>query len=268
MTQTSILQISFTKSGSYWLWKIIQEALRARGLPLRSVVAEHPIQHAAAHWRRSFPELHLVDMLKVDPESDWMVVLPRYQEKINDIDAYVAQVSHCWTHSPVWGVRAAQTFARFDKRVCLVRDLRAILVSRAHYDLTPYKVLEFDAPPADFEASLRRALEVQPARWVHHVRSWQELSERQSVYFVRYEDLKADFTGTCEGLLGYLWPEGHGVDLDDLARRCSTSAMSAGAPQHVRGIDKKRWTEVLTPEHLSRLPEEARALIERLPRGL
>lgn len=250
----SILQAGLPKSGNSWLWTLIQAGLRAAEVPLRSYVAEHPIRALAPSWNLSFPGLADIDMFTAEPDCDWMQVLPRYKEKINDIHDYAARVTHCWTHARVWNQRCATSVTAFAKRIYLVRDLRSVIVSRAHYDMTPYKRLEFANPPSSFEHSLARALANEPPRWVEHVNTWRALAEHHEVLFVRYEDLRSSFADSCARIFAYLELAAPSELIQTIMRETSLTAMREQAPTHVRSGELAEWRSLLDPADLASLP--------------
>lgn len=260
----SILQAGVPKSGNYWLWTLIQAALRRAGVEIRSYVRGHPIQAVARTWHLSFPEQADLDFIRVRANDDFMEVLPRYAEKITDIDRYVAAVTHCWTHSPVSGPRAEQTLARFGRRVYLVRDPRAVIASRARYDVSAYKRAEFGDLPATAAESLERAVDAEPARWLDNVSSWLRFAERQPVVIVRYEDLRQDFEATCGRLLRDLGLPHDPAAVEFVGAAGALDAMRQGAPKHVGDGAVDGWRALLTDAHLARLPTEVLTLAASL----
>jgi len=259
----TILQAGLPKSGNYWLWTMIQAAFKATDAQTRSYVTTHPIRPLTSTWTLTFSEQPDVDMIRVDPDADWMIVLPRYKEKINNLDDYIQRVSHVWTHSPVWNQRAATTMASFQKRVYIIRDLRSVIVSRAYYDVTPYKLNEFSDPPGTFEASLQRAVEREPARWYEHLTSWLDFSLKHDVLFIRYEDFRLNLSTTCELLLEYIGIAQPDIVAKSLSQQLSIDSMRGLAPRHVRSGTVDEWQSLLVPEHFRNITPNIIKLMDR-----
>ena len=125
-----ILQSGVQKSGNYWLYQIIQHSLEQAGLPQKSFARQHPIYQKAKEWPY-FADQAGVDYLEITAGVHYFRK-GTYVEPILDLDAFLAQCSHVWTHS-FWSVGTDTTFGKFDKIVYIIRDPRDVVTSAARF---------------------------------------------------------------------------------------------------------------------------------------
>lgn len=206
-----ILQCGYDKSGNYWLWKILEATLDAAGIERHSFIRNQAIYPLAKSWELSFPEQAEVDMIawrsagKPRMDSYWWTILPMFKRRIQDLDEYIDQTSHAWSHSP-FGPATPACLSRFDKVVYIIRDPRDIALSFADFMVTPFYLREY-APPAQavsFEQRVRRTSAQGHKRWQQHVTGWLRQREACNVHCIFYERLVDNFDLEFRRLLDYL----------------------------------------------------------------
>jgi aryl sulfotransferase len=116
-----ILQAGIRKCGNSWLYHILQQIIKEAGIPYQSVIQNDPIYLLALSWNLSFEGQAGVDYLDLSPEQAAYRIGGIYRMPISDIDDYIANTTHVWTHSG-WRDLAEEIFPKFDKIVYIVRD--------------------------------------------------------------------------------------------------------------------------------------------------
>lgn len=245
-----VLHVSYVKSGSYFLWQAFDALHRAAGCK-RSFVQTHPIQAQRGAWPDfSIDQFDIDQVLVQDGGVSWQIEM-QHVERIDDLDAYLAQVSHVWTHSFLCE-RSWEVYPRFGAVCCIVRDPRDALASMAHFAMTPFMRRHHPhvaATPADY---VNAELESFLGDWVRHTAEHWRARRALDITFVHYERMVADLPGTLHALA-----ELAGLALDDaalarVAAALGVDAMRAKNPQHVRKGGSGGFRELLTPAQQQR----------------
>ena len=134
-----ILQSGMEKSGNYWLWKIIQSVLTDAGMSTQTFIETQPIHALAKTWELSFTEQADIDVIDIEETGLFYRISSVFRMPLLavDVDAYLSQASHVWTHS-FYCARSDEIFPKFDKVVYIVRDPRDVALSMNRFQFTPY----------------------------------------------------------------------------------------------------------------------------------
>jgi aryl sulfotransferase len=247
---TSVLHISYVKSGSYFLWQALDSLYRAAGCK-RSFVRAHPIQQLRGTWPEFSIDQFDIDQILVQDEACYWQIEMQHVEPLTDVDAYVAACSHVWTHSFLCE-RSWEVYPAFGRVCYIVRDPRDALASMAHFVQTPFMRRYHPHPatsPADYvEAELETFL----GEWRRHAAGHWRARRALGIDFLRYEDMVADLPAALRHLAAMA-----GLELDDAA--IATIATSLGVdtmrqknPQHVRKGGSGGFRDLLTPAQQER----------------
>lgn len=249
-----ILQSGIRKCGNSWLYHILQQIIREAGIPYKSVIQNDPIYPLALDWNLSFEGQAGVDYLELSPNQAAYKIGGIYRMPIGDIDEYIANTTHVWTHSG-WRDLAETVFPKFDKIVYIVRDPRDRLISLSHFmfsdyrqEFTPQKAVEFKSA----ESYLERKFDYEMNWWKNHVTRFLQHYHSNHVHLLFYERMLADFGTELDGLLAYL-----GIELDEAAKERITKAvafdtMKANSPGHLRKGQAYKWMEQMSTKHQAR----------------
>lgn len=259
----TILQSGKPKSGNYWIWQIIQNIITEAGLSNKSFIQQHPIYPLAQTWELSFKEQAGIDVLDIEHPVSFYRISSIFRMPIDDIDAYLAQGSHIWTHS-VYEPRCEDIYRKFDHIVYLIRDPRDVLISRSKFLFAPYTQKHFPTTEADVRTAIDRALEDVVREWVRQVARFLMVSESLNVHVAFYEQFNRQFDLALNALLDYLK-----IELDDeaLARirhNVAFSTMKQANPDHVKKGQAYDWVETFTPAQKQRTLHIAGPMLEYL----
>lgn len=242
-----ILQIGAPKSGNLWLYHLIQAALQHAGIPRRSFIQRHPIYPLAQTWPLSHARQADIDMLDVEAGRCCYRISSVFRMPIEDLDAYLAQCTHVWTHS-VLCPRSFAVYPQFDKIVYIVRDPRDRLVSASAFAFTPYMRTFYPHGEASPEAYRARRLPEAMTEWVVHAGDHLRYRHALHLHVVCFERLLHAFEATLTKLLAYLDLPSGPAFVDRIRQDVRFSAMKRQNPQHVRAGRSGQWRDVLTPE--------------------
>ncbi len=239
-----VLHVSYVKSGSYFTWQAFDALFRAAGCK-RSFVQAHPIQRLRGTWPDfSIDQFDVDQILVQDDDVHWQIET-QHVEPIRDLDGYLAQCSHVWTHSFLCE-RSWEVYPRFARVCYVVRDPRDALVSMAHFVTTPFMRRYHPHPAATPADYVHAELETFLADWCRHAGDHWRARRALDVEFLQYERMVADLPATLRGIAGRV-----GLRLDDaalatVAAGLGIDAMRARSPQHVRKGGSGGFRELLT----------------------
>ncbi len=256
-----ILQSGLPKSGNYWLYKILQETMQRAGLPQRSFVQTRPIYEEAKTWPY-FADQAGIDYLEVT-EAGYFYRKGAFQERISDLDGYIASCSHVWTHAP-WSDRAAQAFRKFDRIVYIIRDPRDVAISASKYFFTPFMQAQHPNAEPDEETFLQHRLYELVLTWIQHVGGYLLHLQEYPVHVIFYERLLQSFDLEFQALTDYLEISLPAQQAQALKQAVEFSSMKKKSPQHVRKGQAGQWVEVLTAAQKRQVAKMASPLLALL----
>lgn len=265
MTQPVIFQCGVAKSGNFWLYTAIQKLLDAAGVEQRSFIQNQPIYQQAKDWTLSFPEQASIDVLDITPQAYVTRISSRFEQEITDLDAYLAEATHVWSHSPYRAGLSDAVFKRVNCVIYIVRDPRDALLSMADFVFTPYMRQHFPTAHDDRDAYLAERIGIFPKQWAGHVKGYLEADPALGVHILTYEEMKRDLRGALLGLAGWMGLADIPRDeFDRLATSLSFEAMRGSRPGHINRGKAERWRTELTPEMNARIIEAAGPMMTQM----
>jgi aryl sulfotransferase len=241
---TSVLHVSFVKSGSYFLWQAFDSLYRAAGCK-RSFVSAHPIQQLRGTWPEFSIDQFDIDQILVQDEACYWQIEMQHVEPIADVAAYVAACSHVWTHSFL-SERSWEVYPAFGRVCYIVRDPRDALASMAHFVQTPFMRRYHPhaaTSPADF---VHAELETFLGNWVRHAGEHWRARRALDIDFLRYEDMVADLPGALRHLATMAGLSLTDAAITTIATGLGVDTMRQKNPQHVRKGGSGSFRELLT----------------------
>jgi len=257
-----VLQAGYLRSGNYLLWRILQQTFAAAGLPRPSYCQRSPLHDVARSWRLSFLEEADVDILEITPAGTFWVIPPYYRKRIRDIDAYLEQTSHVWTHCS-YHPDIAPLAARFNKVIYVLRDVRDAMLSYVEYMNSPFIREEYaDFEPIDVSSTVASGHLAQ--EWRQHLARWLLHGRDMGVHFVVFERLVHAFDEEYADLLAYL-----GMELDcgaiaQVRREVAFAAMKEVSPGHLGQGKTGRWIRSLDAEQVQRMTSQCGSMLDLL----
>ena len=259
----NILQASSPKSGSYWLYKILNLILEKGGYPLHSFIQQQPIFREAQNWKLSYREQASVDMMDIEDDGFFYRISSAWRQAIPDINEYARSCSQAWTHS-TFCQKSPEVFPLFDKIVYIVRDPRDRALSAARFALTPYMQQFYPTSYSSEEEYLQEEYETLLRRWIWHVSNYLYQQEEFGIKVVFYERLLENFEEELSLLLDYLGVHLTPRQQQEIAAEVSFSGMKKTAPGHVKKGKRGKWVTRLNKDQKEKAAEIAGPLMEIL----
>lgn len=242
-----LLQAGFPKSGNWWLYQIIQGALRQSGHPRRSFARQHPIYAQAVTWE-NFAEQAEVDYLEINAAGNFFRK-GAYVEPIPDLGAFIDQCEHVWTHA-YWSPQTQTAFEQFDKIVYIIRDGRDVVVSASKFFFTPFMRNQHAHGERSPEEFLQHRLAEMLLSWVQHVGGTLLHAGSAPLHIVFYERLLVDFDTEFDRLLAFLEIELAQAQRQAVRQAVQFETMHAKNPHHVRKGQRSQWVSALTAKQI------------------
>lgn len=200
-----ILQLGAPKSGTLWLYRILDNILDANQIERRSYIRRHPAYPVGESWPYHFAGQADVDFLFIKPEGYWARFAGQ-SYPVADIDDYVRQTRHIRSHSP-FCPRSLELFPKLDKIVYLIRDPRDRLISYANYIFLPERVMVDPGARRGYqnvESYLAGMFAHEMKRWLAEVGGYLQYQAQCNIHVLFYERLLYTFDQEIEALLAYL----------------------------------------------------------------
>lgn len=258
-----LLQVGVPKSGNYWLYKILCSLYEQAEWPQSTFVETQPIYSEASTWNLGFPERARADTINITEEGESWFISSRFEERIDDFDAYLAHCSHVWTHSP-YCTRTPEILRKFDRVIYILRDPRDVLISSAKFIFTPYMqeyFPHFYTSPDDF---IEKRLEASTVNWMRHVGFHLQQREALGIHVMFYEHMLSDLRKEIAQLQEYMGLQLQDEQIEAIIQSVSFETMKADSPGHVRQGRAYGWTKSLTPEQQARVIRVAEPLLKLL----
>jgi len=240
-----IIQIGAAKSGNYWLYNILQNILNRSGTQYTSYIESQPIHSIAKSWDLSYKEQADIDVLDIEPNQYYYRISSIYRMPIDDIDAYLDQTNHVWSHSAFCG-KSRHVFKKFDKIVYLIRDPRDRAISAAKFRYTAYGQKYYAPNESDPESWLDNRFEKLISGWVSHVEGYLQHRKDLNIHVVFYERFLHTFDQEFSNLLNYLDLEVNSKAYESIKEKVQFASMKSENPQHVRKGNSGYWIRSLT----------------------
>jgi aryl sulfotransferase len=262
-----ILQSGAPKCGNFWLYQIIQKALKLTGNHSPGHIEQHPIYELAKTWDLNFPDQAKIDVLEITDLQLRYRISSIFQMPILDFPDYLSKSNHVWTHSPICK-RSGEVFRQMDKIVYIIRDPRDRAISAAKYYCSDYMLKYFPQEEGDASRFLYKNFDHLLREWVWHVWDHLRLSKTYDIHITFYENWLEDFQSEFQRLLHYLEltiPEEKQADLED---ELSFATLKKTNPNHLRKGSSGYWLDMLTEEQVARAETIAGPLMAFLHYGL
>ena len=242
----TVLQIGVPKSGNYWLYSILHQVMEMGGIRHKSFVQNHPIYQEAQTWTLNFPQQADMDVFELEPDRCIFRINGVYSEPIHDIDNYISQCTHVWTHSD-FSHNSLTVLPKFDKIVYIIRDPRDVVISLSHMIFMPHVQKNYSPP---FEKSpetfLDNYLDVQLRAWTQHVGTYLKYRDKLNFHVIFYERLLHSFDAELSKLLEYLNITLPPEAFSHIRENVSFKKMHKENPKHVRKGESGQWKQTFT----------------------
>ena len=239
-----ILKAGMIKSGNVWLWTLLRSIARHAGMKEKGYVLSPEAEQWARNVARDLTGMERADGIQIGRHSCHIKFGPYVGNRIRDIDAYVSQCRHVWTHSPIHPTNI-DTYRRFHRIVYIIRDPRDIAISFARWAFTPsvlkvFPHYRYDRDPAQFLAS---HLDYILRTWVSHVGSYLQWHQKLRIHIVFYERLLHAFDEELGRLLSYLGINLAETGVTAVKEDVAFEAMKRHNPMHLRAGMSRQWVE-------------------------
>ncbi len=258
-----ILQIGVPKSGNFWLYQIIQQILKFSGNHQKSFIRQHPIHILAKDWDLNFPEQANIDVIDITDLQVTYRISSIFKMPIEDFSSYASKTPHVWTHSPVCK-KTGDIFSYFDKKICIIRDPRDVVLSAARYYCSDYMLKYFPQPETRPEAFLQKNFEKLMHEWVWHVWDHLRLQEKHRLHLCYFEGFLKDFQKELSLLLDYLKIDLSTEQRKNLEEAVSFQSLKKENPKHVKKGTSRQWTERLSASQKQKARQIAGPLLDYL----
>ncbi|MCA9668905.1 MAG: sulfotransferase domain-containing protein [Myxococcales bacterium] len=261
-----ILQIGVEKSGNYWLYQTLNAIVERAGWPNTRYVHTLPIYPLFKTWPDlSFPNQADLDCISVVRRGIWFWIPAIFHWPIEDLDDFASKTTHGWSHSPWQDPWSGRLLERFDKTVYIVRDVRDVVVSFAHFQRMPY-IQRYStlAPLGSIEEQYRDSWMARTKDWINHVLGYLAHRDQHDIHIICYERLRHDFDNELDRLLDYLGVSLSGDVKAAMASELHVSSMKKTAPGHVRKGRAGGWQAALPDDIKHGISTMAGPLLELL----
>lgn len=258
-----VLQGGAPKCGNFWLYQIIQQLLKKRGIDTTSFIQKQPVYELAREWDLNYPSQASIDVLDITDLQYSYRISSIFRMPVQDIKSYLAETNHVWTHSPVCK-RSGELFDLFDKKVYIIRDPRDRAISASKYYTSDYMLKYYPQEETDAQRYLDKHFDELMVEWVWHVFDHLRLSRKYNVHISFYEGFLLDFQQELGRLLDYLGLELSGQERNELQEAMSFSILKKSNPKHLKKGQAGYWMDQLSREQIEKAEIIAGPLIRFL----
>ena len=258
-----ILQSGHAKSGNFWLYRIIKEARALAGVETRSWITDQPIFETAKDWKVANREQIGIDTVDITESDIFYRISTYHRERIDNIDGYLADGNHVWTHS-LWKPTQGEFYRKFDKIVYVVRDPRDTSLSKANFAFTDYIQSRNRHDERSPEEYLENRLAGSTITWVRHVARHLQHQQEFNIHFVFFERLLDDTDNELRRLLDYLELGLDDAKFAELKSTIAFSSMKERDPEHVSSGQSGKWRTKFTDSQKSLVVRLAGPLLDKL----
>jgi aryl sulfotransferase len=247
-----ILQIGYPKSGNYWLYRIIQEALEIAGVEQKNYIRHHPIYPIARKWELSYPEQVDINMMDILYPACFFRISSIFRKRIENLEAYINSNTHIWTHSN-YCPTSERVFPLFDSIVYIIRDPRDVALSRADFAFTPYMMKHYPTWHRSPSEYLQKEAAAIAHEWNAHIGDYLKYAERHQIMILFYERLQQRFEQELQLLLSYLGFPFFERQRNRIADKVNSDRMRRRSPQHVRKAEYYKWFDEMPDEIIEQM---------------
>lgn len=258
-----ILQIGYPKSGNYWLYKIIQEAIIIAGIEQKNFIKHHSIYPLAKEWELSYPEQVNINMMDILYPGCFFRISSIFRKRIENLESYIECNTHIWSHSN-YCVSSEQVFPMFDKIIYIIRDPRDVALSKADFAFTPYMQKHYPTwynSPSEFLE--KEALNI-AREWKNHVEEYLAHAPHHDIFILFYERLKENFEEELQSLLDYLDIPLSDAEQKQVSQKVSSKEMRKQSPQHVRKARYYKWMKEMPSDLTDQITAETKPILTDL----
>ena len=258
-----ILQGGAPKCGNFWLYQIIQHILTQTSQTPKSFIQRQPIYELAKTWDLNYPSQASIDVLDVTDLQYSYRISSIFRMPVEDINAYIDQTDHIWTHSPICK-RSLELLGLLDKKVYILRDPRDRAISASRYYTSAYMLKYYPQEEQDAKRYLDKNFEQLMLEWVWHVYDHLRLSRQHNIHICLYEGFLLDFQSELARLLHYLGVEMGEAQREELQEAMSFATLKSKNPKHLKKGQSGYWMDQLTEEQVEQAEIIAGPLIRLL----
>jgi len=259
----NLIQVGIPKSGNFWIYNLLQQILDQGKIEQRSYIKQHPVYPVAQDWELGVPGQVDIDILSIERLANFCLIWPIFREPIDDLDAYIDQTNHVWTHSP-FTPNSLTVLPKFDKIIYIIRDPRDVAISMSQYVFSPFIKRHFPVVLPNPEAYLDYHLERLVKDWIQHVGGYLKHQAELDFHIIFYERLLHNFNAELSDLLAYLEIDVPVEANETIKTTVDFSRMQAKNPHHLRKGKSGGWKDVLTPVQVKRIATLANPLLAML----
>lgn len=259
-----VLQSGKAKSGNFFLYKILKNIFEEAELPSKNFIQQQPIYELAKNWELSNQDQVNIDVVDFESECCFYRISSIFRMPIKDINAYLQETNHIWTHSQIKEGNI-QYLQKIDKIVYIIRDPRDVAISMSKFLFTPYMQNYYPCNAGSPEDYLNESLYRQITAWVTHVGGYLKYKHKLPIHFVFYERLLENCQEEISKLTDFL-----GLEFKDseavkrIANKVSFINMKKDAPNHVREGIAQQWKKHLTRQQIKEVKQIAKPMLELL----
>lgn len=258
-----ILQSGEAKSGNYWMYTIIQSIIKESGIQQKSFIKEDPIYPIAASWELSTKNQVDENVMDFTPSGCFYRISSIYRQPIINVDQYVKQNTHVWTHSP-FNEMSARVFPLFDKRIYIIRDPRDVLLSMAKFCQTPYMKKYYPSPYGSIDDFVKNNAIRSSIRWAKNVTRYVDMKNEFDIHIIFYENLLNNTNSEVARLLEYLDIPLSKKSKESILDSVSFDRMQQDNPHHVNKAQLYGWKSSLDNTLNKKITSKIGAVLKNL----
>lgn len=258
-----ILQIGYPKSGNYWTYKIIQEALKTAGVKQKNFIKQHPIYPIARDWALSYPEQVDINMIDILYPACFFRISSIFRKRIEDLESYINSNTHLWSHSNFCPT-SKKVFPMADKIIYIIRDPRDVALSKADFAFTPYMKKHYPTWHESPSHYLQSEAGKIARQWKNHVSDYLEQANRFAIKLLFYERMNQNFDQEFSTLLDYLGFDFSDEERQQVIRNTSSEQMRKSSPQHVRKARHYKWQQNMPQDIIRQITTETEDILQEL----
>ena len=239
-----ILQLGIAKSGNFWLYNIIQNILKESQIEIKSYISKTCEFEEIKNSELSHKIQNSIDTISIKNDGVYYGVSSAFNKKIKNIDEYISNTTHVWSHSPVTKFTDV-ILGKFDKVVYIIRDPRDVMLSMSNFVMTQYMKKFYPNKWKSSSEYVKYNLISRSTHWNQQIVPYLN-KQYKNFYICFYEKLLCDFDNELENLLNYLSINLSKNQKKRIGINTRSSFMSKLHPNHVNIAELYKWKKILT----------------------